>query len=179
MAKLFQKPSLQEVLDHILYKMPQWPGSFSEWYAEKFWNHYQAAGWRLSSNVLMKDWKAAFSSNWRDLRFQSDRDKLEEFRKTEAPISPVLIDMEKKVQELFEKYRSGRVDRDGMAACYKWLKANEYIRFTQAEVDKLVADAGNDKGYGRYLSVKLYFNKLLHDKQGNNPLAGSQTAGTL
>ena len=167
MAKLFSIPTIQEVVDHIQYKMPHWPGSFSQWYGEKFWSHYQASGWRLSSNILMKDWRAAFSSQWKDLRFPADREKLEECLKLESqkPVKQIIPETDSLIERLYHDFQAGNINRQLMASCYKWLKGNGFIQFSQAEVEKLVSDAGNDKEYGRYLSVKLYFLKRIENER--------------
>jgi hypothetical protein len=169
--KLFQIPTIQEVVDHIQYKMPHWPGSFSQWYGEKFWNHYQASGWRLSSNVLMKDWRAAFSSQWKDLRFPADREKLEECLKHEQ--QKKAIDNSVKgwgfyqneyAKQLFEDFKQGKINKVGMASVYKWLQSDG-MSFTKDEMTKLIEAAGNDKQRGRYLAVKLYFLKLIENER--------------
>jgi hypothetical protein len=167
MAKTFQIPTIQEIYDYIIYKQPAWPGSFIQWYSEKFWSHYQASGWRLSSNILMKDWRAAFSSQWKDLRFPADREKLDEFLKLESqkPLKPVIQQTDSLIEKLYHDFQAGNINRNLMASCYKWLKANDFIHFSQEEVNKLVADAGNDKEYGRYLSVKLYFLKRIENER--------------
>jgi hypothetical protein len=174
MAKLFVIPSVQEVLDFIIYKQPSWPGSFSEWYAEKFWNHYQSSGWRLSSNVLMKDWKAAFCSNWKELKWEA-KEKLAEFTLSEIAIKYNFPDQQigpSPVEMLFNNFKVGKIDRKGMASIYKYLWPKMKPILTQSEVNKLVSDAGNDKEYGRYLSVKLYFTKLIN--QENEILQGNR-----
>jgi hypothetical protein len=168
MAKLFSIPTIQEVVDHIQFKMPHWPGSFTAWYGEKFWNHYQSSGWRLSSNILMKDWKACFSSQWKDLRFPADREKLEECKITELAKSYNYPEQKigpSPVEVFYEKFKNGEIDRKGMAGIYKWLWNNDFLKFTQSEVNKLVMDSGNDKEYGRYLAVKLYFLKRIENER--------------
>jgi len=161
MAKLFVIPSVQEVLDFIIYKQPSWPGSFSQWYAEKFWNHYQSSGWRLSSNVLMKDWKAAFCSNWKELKWEA-KEKLAECQKTEFVRGEVDPKNPMGIETIFNDFKSGHYDWHTLALCYKQLRASGALRLSPSEINKLVADAGNNKEYGRYLSVKLYFTKLIN-----------------
>lgn len=67
----FKAPSIEEVAGHMQSKMG-WPAEFCAYYAEKFWNHYQASGWKLSNGNSMKDWRAAFASNWKTIKFAED-----------------------------------------------------------------------------------------------------------
>lgn len=175
MAKLFQIPTIQEVVDFFQQKQAQWPGSFCEWYGIKFWNYYQQTGWQLKKNIMMRDWHAAYYANWKDLKYDA-KEKLAECLKTEDKPKAQVIDMETRVRLIYEAFKSGRIDKTAMSSVYKWLFINKKFNFTRAEFDKLVADAGNEKDRGRYLAVKLYFTKLINqenDKLGSNPVSGA------
>ena len=69
----FKIPLQTEVSDYMVQKRG-WTKAFCDYYAEKFWNHYQAAGWRLSNGNPMKDWQAAFNATWQNLKFKEDID---------------------------------------------------------------------------------------------------------
>lgn len=153
-------PTQEEVLVFIQYKKPAWPASFTEWYAEKFWSHYQSNGWKLSSSLAMKDWHAAFTAQWQDLRYTEQRNKLQECINAETKSTN--HDSISYVDGLLSQFKTGKYNWKDMAAPYKWLVKEGLITFTREEIDRLVMEAGNEKEYGRYLSVKLFFTKLIN-----------------
>lgn len=70
-------PLTTEIETYMRERKPEWPDGFVRYYSERFFNHYQAQGWKLSNGNAMKDWKAAFNSNWQFLKFKEDVDYLE------------------------------------------------------------------------------------------------------
>lgn len=76
MSKSAFKIPLQTEVATYMGQKKGWPPAFCDYYAEKFWNHYQASGWKLSNGNTMKDWMAAFNANWQTLKFKEDIDKL-------------------------------------------------------------------------------------------------------
>ena len=167
--KSFQIPAITEVVQFIQEKQNGWPQTFIEYIADCFWNHYQSCGWRLSSNVAIKDWKACFNSRWNKLPYEEQRKKLQECKQAEIRIpepKKTVWNVDKTgiyIDDLLSQFKTGKYNWKDLAIPYKWLKGEGLIRFTQAEVEKLVMDAGNDKEYGRYLSVKLFFTKLISE----------------
>ena len=59
----FNVPSLEEVADHFLEKMPQATSEDALNFADVFISHYTNTGWKYGKNK-MKDWKAAMRSAW-------------------------------------------------------------------------------------------------------------------
>ena len=59
----FIVPSLEEVADHFLEKMPQATSEDALNFADVFISHYTNTGWKYGKNK-MKDWKAAMRSAW-------------------------------------------------------------------------------------------------------------------
>ena len=59
----FNVPSLEEVADHFLEKMPQASSEDALNFADVFISHYTNTGWKYGKNK-MKDWKAAMRSAW-------------------------------------------------------------------------------------------------------------------
>ncbi len=55
-------PSPEEIRTYLREKAGHWPESEREHLAERFYNYYQANGWRVGKNP-MKDWQAA-ARNW-------------------------------------------------------------------------------------------------------------------
>jgi len=157
--KTFQPPSILDIVEFVSGKNLGWPQSFVEYISEKFWNHYEAQGWVLSNRVPMKSWTAAFNSNWKGLPFEDDRKKLAEM-KVKTMVQPVMINNSTDqtpayIETLFQDFKAGRIDS------YKWLRENGHLAFSAQETEGLIRDAGNEKWYGRFLSVRLFFRKLI------------------
>ena len=59
----FIVPSLEEVADHFLEKIPHATSEDALNFADVFISHYTNTGWKYGKNK-MKDWKAAMRSAW-------------------------------------------------------------------------------------------------------------------
>lgn len=59
----FIVPSLEDVADHFLEKMPHATSEDALNFADVFISHYTNTGWKYGKNK-MKDWKAAMRSAW-------------------------------------------------------------------------------------------------------------------
>ena len=59
----FIVPSLEEVADHFIEKMPHATSEDALNFADVFISHYTNTGWKYGKNK-MKDWKAAMRSAW-------------------------------------------------------------------------------------------------------------------
>ena len=59
----FIVPSLEEVADHFLEKMPHATSEDALNFADVFISHYTNTSWKYGKNK-MKDWKAAMRSAW-------------------------------------------------------------------------------------------------------------------
>ena len=162
--KNFTIPTVIDIVEFIASRNLGWPQSFIEYYAERFWNHYTAQGWVLSNGVRMKNWQAAFNSNWRELKYEDDRKKLAEMKVRQMDTRPITNSTDQTpayIDTLLDDFKDGKPDRQLMAGVYKWLWSNGYMQFTAKEVEGLVRDAGNERWYGRFLSVRLFFKKLI------------------
>lgn len=60
---LFIAPSLEEVADYFLERMPNSNSEDALHFADVFISHYTNTGWKYGKNK-MKDWKAAVRSAW-------------------------------------------------------------------------------------------------------------------
>lgn len=58
-----------------------WDISFCNHYADKFWNYYNAQGWKLSNGNTMKDWQSAFNAQWKIPKDKTDLELLEKSKK--------------------------------------------------------------------------------------------------
>ena len=60
---LFIAPSLEDVADYFLERMPNANSEDALHFADVFISHYTNTGWKYGKNK-MKDWKAAMRSAW-------------------------------------------------------------------------------------------------------------------
>ena len=60
---LFIAPSLEDVADYFLERMPNANSEDALHFADVFISHYTNTGWKYGKNK-MKDWKAAVRSAW-------------------------------------------------------------------------------------------------------------------
>lgn len=88
MRTAFKIPLQTEVSKYIEEKTG-WPRLFCDYYGDKFWNHYQASGWKLSSGNAIKDWKACFNSQWKRPKFKEDIEMLQSFGGKASPAKVV------------------------------------------------------------------------------------------
>lgn len=84
----FKVPLQSEVAAYIKEKKG-WPDQFCTYYAERFWSFYQSNGWKVSGRAAMKDWKAAFNSQWQNLKHKEDIEYLAKCGGQAAPAKVV------------------------------------------------------------------------------------------
>lgn len=174
-AKKFIPPELNEVELYVFEKKPEWPKSFAEYYAAKFWNHYEASGWRLSSGNPVKKWQACFNSQWQTLKFKEDFDYLakcvqnekvvaEDAKKTEFIIGERSGDITKDEMNnllIYFRKNSEKVSIEKLSEYYEWMKANQYLRLTKDDVRIITDTYGNNKTKCRGAAVSMSLNKML------------------
>lgn len=141
----FKIPLQSEVVVYIKSKM-DWPQEFVNYYANRFWNHYQASGWKLSNGNAMKDWKACFNSNWQVLKFKEDIEMLNRFRPKGSldtsvkPPSPKPSNMIEELDQLLEKYtlHPTEVPFTALSKYYEYMKAERLLKpLTSLEINDL------------------------------------------
>lgn len=150
MRSSFKIPLQSEVQAYIKDKMG-WPDSFVKHYSEKFWNHYQASGWKLSSGNLIKDWKACFNSQWKVPKFKEDIEML--YGKhviTDTSVKPAPPKPSGKVEEL-DQFLQSYVDRptqipfEAFGKWYDFMKAEKLLKaMTLKDIENLKAIYKND-----------------------------------
>lgn len=161
----FKIPLLEEVVIHIKAKKPEWPDGFIRFYAEKFWNSYQSQGWRLSNNVPMKDWKAAFASRWQQLKYKEDQDELAKFK----PLKAVQGNFQQGseidyIQDIYRDYLRHPTLQDDMklSFVYDEMKKRNLIKLTPEQV-QICRNYGEIKGKAQ--AVKFVFDRMANNGQ--------------
>lgn len=184
---MFVKPSMEEVINFIDVTMREWPRSFCEIIGERFWQSYQSVGWRLSKNIPMKDWHAAWHGRWKNNLSDKDKRLLEEHLR--MPVNRIAA-AERKRQEdglfadatvgsakpvsfylefyetLRQKFLSGAFTTPWkeLAPHYDRLKAIGIMRLPKHQTDQILVDMGNNRDIGKGMAVmRLFLN--LQEKQ--------------
>lgn len=154
----FTIPLQTEVQAYIKEKKG-WPDSFCKHYAEKFWNHYQASGWKLSNGNPIKDWKACFNAQWQQIKFKED---IELFNKTAPVTNGKVVKMEpgnevERLDFFIDVYRKPGADIPfkEFGKWYDFMKANKLLKpMYQNEIDELMEVYEGDKGKCRCAVVQ-------------------------
>lgn len=136
-----------------------WPAAFCTYYAERFWSHYQSNGWKVSGKAAMKDWKAAFNSQWQDLKFDQDIKVLAQMTCKNPITSP-----DKTIDYLNERLleyakHPTTFSNESLNGLYDWMKANNVLKLTKEQV-AIAKEAGIEKGKG--IAVKFFFESLMN-----------------
>jgi hypothetical protein len=179
-SKQFKVPPLPEVEQYIAQKKPEWPTAFVEYYAFKFWNHYEASGWRLSSGNPVKNWQACFNANWQNVKFLEDVQMLDKYTKRQEAekksqaaeqiqslkiqagvpeeITPEYLDSV--LTEFKKNYQTFPVET--LAALYPWLKKRGLIKLTKEESDSIKQVYGAKPVEGMAACVKATLVKMVN-----------------
>lgn len=163
--KRFSIPLQTEVSKYIKEKKG-WPDNFCVHYGEKFWNHYQASGWKLSSGNLIKDWKACFNAQWQTLKFKEDIELLNQMSGKKAPGTFHQVsngskqptnDFDRLDAFINEMRKPGvTIPFDQFGNWYEFMKANRFLKaMTKADCERLMEIYNNDKIKCRCAVVQL------------------------
>jgi hypothetical protein len=158
-------PLQTEVARYMEEKM-NWPQDFCFYYAEKFWNYYQAQGWKLSNGNAMKDWKAAFNSNWQSPKFKEDIERLNSVKKKLANIEDMAQDAAVEyLDKILMMYKTGfKPDKESAAKIYQWLKARNMFNLPKECIDRARIQAGNRLDHVWAFELKEYLDLMVrHD----------------
>lgn len=156
---MFKIPLETEVAKYMREKKG-WPVEFCKYYAEKFYSHYQSNGWKVSGRAAMKDWKAAFNSQWQSIRYDEDRKELERIMKQEPPKpkegqkqSPL-----ERLDYLMLLYvkQPEAIKIDTFCKIHDWLKERNMLKITDDQ-EQIVKDACDDECRAKAMRVKFQF----------------------
>lgn len=161
MSHKFKIPLQTEVFLYIKEKKG-WPEKFCTYYAEKFWNNYQASGWKLSNGNAVKDWKACFNSQWQNLKYKEDIEFLNSLigkngiiqsNGTKAPVND-FERLDRFMSEYFKRPADAKFESFG--AWYEFMKENKLLKvFTRGEVFQLREIYGQDNQKCRCAAVQM------------------------
>jgi len=166
MNKPFKIPLQSEVIVYIKEKKSSWPQKFVDYYAEKFWNFYQSNGWKVSGRAAMKNWQAAFTANWQNLKFKEDIDffnkciqqepTIPKTTRQNAFLNTCLSDHLKHWDKIQEKQ---------YADIYDFMKENQMIKMTDQEKKDAKNFCNGDVIKGKALAVKSIFNRMINNNE--------------
>ena len=157
------KIPLQSEVAKYMEEKTGWNKDFCQYYADKFWNHYQAQGWKLANGNAMKDWKAAFNSQWQTPKFKEDIDKLNSCKSKLAN----LLDMDKDaavkyLDSILMLYKTGlKPDRESAVKIYQWLKGMNMFNIPPDAVQRARIAAGNRLDHVWMFELKEYLDLMV------------------
>lgn len=157
----FGVPTLKDVKAYMREKKKEWPEKFIEYYAEKFWNTYEASGWRLSNGNKMKSWTAAFSAQWQNPRFQQDIDYLNNCRKNHVTTVQTENNF---LNQLLNQYKRkfDSVEQSTLIYAYDYLKERKMMKLSQEEKQLIIRTYGNNVEKGKAACVITLFNNMIN-----------------
>lgn len=184
-TQAFVIPTEHEVITFIDKVMKDWPRKFCEYYGSKFYNHYAARGWRLSKNILMKDWHACFFSQWREPQFPADQKMLEQcykepahqaemekrrqanagiFRQQEVtPTADPMVRALDYADYIMTSYLNNEGNDGLLRRAWDWLTVNKILVLTTDQENEISYKCGNDGNLRAILQVKFFF-RYLHSQ---------------
>lgn len=155
-------PPLQTEVSKYIKEKKNWPDSFIQYYTDRFWSFYQSNGWKVSGKAPMKDWKAAFCSQWQTLKFKEDIDFYNKCMNEKKPVS-----QDKNIQYLNDVLLDYKVNYDKFPleryeAIYDYLKEKRAIKLTKQEITDILEIAHGDVKKGKMFCIRTFFDKMIN-----------------
>lgn len=159
----FQIPTVEEIKAYMKERK-DWPEKFIEYYAEKFWCHYQSNGWKVSGKAAMKDWRAAFVSQWQRPKFKEDIDFLNECMKEKKPAVVKNMNDNDKLNAILMEYKVkfDSVSDERLVKVYDYLKERKMIVLSAEEKKYIIAAYGDNVEKGKAACVKTMFTNMVN-----------------
>ena len=179
-APAFQIPTIEEVRAFVNLCKPDWPTSFVQYLAERFWSHYQSNGW-IVGRVKMRDWHSAIRGQWLILKYKEDKERLEmemkswqhrvlqdERRRKSAGLFAVVegpgvsphdrfLDS---LDEILAAYKIGNANDSQLRNVAEWLERNSFQGVTPQQADRIAAVSGNNGTERRIETARQFFANL-------------------
>lgn len=152
---------LQATVASFMKEKMGWSDEFCKYYADKFWNYYQAQGWKLANGNAMKDWRAAFCSQWKTPKQPEDKAFLEECKRKESEKERESTP-EQYLNKCLDLHKEGKYKPTSVEVLdiYDWLKSRRLMSLFAHEVEYIVAQSGNSKTKSRMLAVRVLFDRM-------------------
>lgn len=163
----FEVPTIEEIKAFMIEKK-DWPEKFAQYYAEKFWNNYEASGWKLSNGNSMKSWQAAFTAQWQAVRFKEDIEFLNECMKSKPAIVKQMTSGIDRLNDLLLRFKTKfeSVPDESLIKAYDYMKEHKLIKLSTEEKQFIKAAYGDNVEKGKAACVKtLFTNMINHSKQ--------------
>jgi hypothetical protein len=175
----FQIPSIEEVRAFMNLCKPDWPTAFVAYYSQRWLDHYMANGF-VVGRVKMKDWHSCVRGQWLQLKFKEDKDRLEAdlkswthqvmmderrrksaglFAATEENVAP-LVRVLQFLDGIFDEFKAGTATEARLRYAGEWLRKRNLLRLSNAQIDRIKAEQGNQGDYGLILAMRQFFTNL-------------------
>lgn len=159
----FKVPLQSEVAVYIKQKK-NWPEEFVNYYTERFWSFYQSNGWKVSGKAAMKDWKAAFNSQWQVLKFKEDIEFFNKCKPVET-ISKKHSDQNLNyINEVMAEYKRSfeNVKKETLAHIYDYLKSQKLLMLTKEQCQEVKEIYSERIMEGKAACVSITFQKMIN-----------------
>lgn len=159
---MFKVPLQSEVEIYIKSKK-NWPDEFVKYYTDRFWNFYQSNGWKVSGKAAMKDWKAAFNSQWQTLKFKEDIEMFNKCKPAEV-ISKKHSDQNLNyINDVMMEYkvRYDSIKKETLAHIYDYLKTQKLLILTKEQCQELKQIYSGREMEGKAACVAITFQTMI------------------
>lgn len=188
----FEIPKIEEVIAYMNCKWKDWPAKFCEYYANRFWNHYQSNGWLVSGKAKMKDWKAAVNGQWSTIKFKEDKDMLdkllsewtkEQYSKKSVPENndrdTKKFDTVEYMDEILRQYvkHPALMPIETLASCYDWLKENRMVKLSPEQKEISISQYQKNQMKGRAIAVGFIFDSIANSLKTFKEIFNASVAG--
>jgi hypothetical protein len=166
MNKPFKIPLQSEVIVFIKEKKNNWPQKFVEYYADRFWNFYQSNGWKVSGRAAMKNWHAAFNSQWQHLQYKQDIDFLNKCLAQEPNIPQTTRQAAFLNSCLADHLKHwDKIPEIQYAEIYDYMKNSKMIKMTDEEKEDAKRLCNGNVIKGKAMCVKFIFNRMITNNE--------------
>jgi len=158
------KIPLQSEVERYIKEKKGWPDEFVKYYADRFYNFYMSNGWKVSGKAAMKDWKAAFNSQWQTLKFKEDiemMNKLKPVNGKETSSDPSL----KYINDIMNEYRQHctAIPKERLASIYDFLKERKLLVLSRDETNELRRVYAGRILEGKAAATGIVFQRMITD----------------
>ena len=157
------KIPLQSEVEVYIKSKKNWPDEFVKYYSDRFWNFYQSNGWKVSGKAAMKDWKAAFNSQWQTLKFKEDIEMFNKLKPVEVVSKKHSDQNLNYINEVMAEYKRSfeAVKKETLAHIYDYLKTQKLLILTKEQCQELKEIYRDRIMEGKAACVSLTFQTMI------------------